>query len=91
MPNRINAKNPMPTNSTSTATKSYSSQCGLPERMMCYPYFKMSVARIGGHLTPRFDADQKFTHHFLDAARVIGPERPLALLIWIKHHLRLIG
>jgi|ERR1700755_1471641 hypothetical protein len=46
MPSTINAKNPMPTNSTTTATKSYSSQ-----RM---------DAKIGGHLTPRFDADQKF-------------------------------
>jgi hypothetical protein len=46
------------------------------------------LPRIGGHLTPRFDADQKITHHFLDAARVIGPEKPVALLIWIKRHLR---
>src|SRR5215467_2599912 len=36
MPNTVNAKNPMPTNSTTTATKSYSSQ--------------RIDAKIGGHL-----------------------------------------
>src|SRR5215467_1778789 len=31
MPNTINATNPMPTNSTTSATESYSSQCRLRE------------------------------------------------------------
>src|SRR5919198_3928582 len=61
MPKTIKAKNSMPRNSPRPATKSYSSQCGLPERMMCHPFQNcLFDARIGGHLTSRFDADQKF-------------------------------
>src|SRR5262245_15870170 len=37
MPNTINATNPMPTNSTTSATESYSSQCRLPESMTFHP------------------------------------------------------
>jgi hypothetical protein len=64
MLNTINAKNPMLTNSTTTATKSYSSQCRVPEGMMFIPVSNglfFLIAKIGGHLTPRFDADQKMS------------------------------
>ena len=37
MPNTINATNPMPTNSTTSATESYSSQCRLPESIGASP------------------------------------------------------
>ena len=39
MPNTINATNPMPTNSTTSATEWYSSQCRLPESMTFHPCF----------------------------------------------------
>jgi hypothetical protein len=71
MLNTINAKNPMLTNSTTTATKSYSSQCRLPEGMNVHPCFKWTFlldAKIGGHLTSIFDADQKC--RFVRAARL---------------------
>src|SRR5262249_7477448 len=51
MPNTINATNPMPTNSTTSATESYSSQCRLPESMTFHPCFKWT-ARIGRQLPP---------------------------------------
>jgi hypothetical protein len=51
MPNTINATNPMPTNSTTSATESYSSQCRLPESMTFHPCFKWT-ARIGQQLPP---------------------------------------
>ena len=56
MLNTINAKNPMLTNSTTTATKSYSSQCRLPESTMFIHVFKWTFfldARIGGQLHPK--------------------------------------
>lgn len=55
MLNTINAKNPILTNSTTTATKSYSSQCRLPEGMMFVPVSNglFLHAKIGGHLTSR--------------------------------------
>jgi hypothetical protein len=64
MLNTINATNPMLTNSTTTATKSYSSQCRLPEGMMFIPvsWTFFLDAKIGGHLTSIFDADQKMSH-----------------------------
>jgi len=40
LPNTIDATNPMPTNSTTSATESYSSQCRLPESMTFHPCFK---------------------------------------------------
>src|SRR5262249_30387817 len=52
MPNTINATNPMPTNSTTSATESYSSQCRLPESMTFHPCFKWT-ARIGRQLPPK--------------------------------------
>jgi ABC-type uncharacterized transport system substrate-binding protein len=42
----------------------------------------LSVARIGGHLTPRFDADQKITHHFLDVP--VQQATKLELIINLK-------
>src|SRR5262249_33578115 len=56
MPNTINATNPMPTNSTTSATESYSSQCRLPESMMFHPCFKWT-ARIGRQLPTRSSGD----------------------------------
>src|SRR5262249_22985806 len=56
MPNTINATNPMPTNSTTSATESYSSQCRLPESMMFHPCFKWT-ARIGRQLHTRSSGD----------------------------------
>src|SRR6516225_9630389 len=52
MPNTINATNPMPTNSTTSATESYSSQCRLPESMTFHPCFKWT-ARIDRQLPTR--------------------------------------
>src|SRR5262249_51932829 len=59
MPNTINATNPMPTNSITSATKSYSSQCRL--RMMFIP---VQIDLCLGcenrwALTSIFDGDQK--------------------------------
>src|SRR6516164_8087175 len=56
MPNTINATNPMPTRSATSATESYSSQCRLPEGMMFYPCFKWT-ARIGRQLPTRSSGD----------------------------------
>src|SRR5262245_43043077 len=52
MPNTINATNPMPTNSTTSVTESYSSQCRLPESMTFHPCFELT-ARIGRQLLTR--------------------------------------
>ena len=41
MPNTINATNPMPTNSATSATGSYSSQCRLPESMIVSSLLQM--------------------------------------------------
>src|SRR5215472_7515016 len=76
MPNTINATNPMPTNSTTSATESYSSQCRLPENMTFHPCFKWT-ARIGRQLPPGAQAVFRRRHQpRRPPPAKIRPDRP---------------
>src|SRR5262245_24345394 len=92
MPNTINATNPMPTNSTTSATESYSSQCRLPESMTFHPCFKWTV-RIGRQLLTRSLGDLLTSSRPAEQATARESENQaliLELLDWKKFYVRQI-